>query len=1085
MGQISQYAPNCGYSYDKLDTIIYLLPSNSLKKIYIDNGEAYISGLTGTPLVLHGYDISFNEESSSDERYKFQKSLTFSLHGYANRSTLEGNYYAVIKSKDGTKWMVNVDFPSVIKYDFKLDGSQYGTTFTFTSLSNFPTLRLATELPKGLIICKQLHISGIDSLKLLNNNLTRLDYNNKVLYVQSGSSFLDVDFLGKSASIQEQYDGEIVTTTITFNISFDAYKSSWHYNLLEFASNNYCSIIKPKDNDNIFFSGFNHGLQPSYKIEATSTNSNSDIITVTLTEKSLHGSVASSEYEEEEDTSTRWLYVNNLYGAPVYECYGDSLAMYILKKEVDAYGVETGNYMCYSGTSSQFTELNIVGEFTEIKTFSEPTCRADGCKLTTTIPNTITFYGVDCDIYEISGSCPWHVVSIPDTLFVNPLSGEANYNYAIQLCNTTAPTSSGVSGTLGIAIGDDTEPSKLITINVLQERGVAWENPQYVNCLKQNVVFGIKPNCSISFISQWPDGVTCQIQGSQLIVSIPRNESTADTKTYIIGLRNCTGKYGNATIYQDKTYERWMDTSDYICESGSSYVKQQRYTGTTATNINTPTLEYRKGSLITIADFNKCGSITRWTWNDKYICENGNKFKVDEEEIFSGTTWVKSGVSRLGEMVESASSFCQETVEYKWVLSSQWECESCGIQTRTISATTPYCYLYDKYLDVYEQISDDCGVTWYTNSTIPTVIEVNSSDCGYVPYLSQYLSFVATESGTFKFNGNSISYSLDSGTTWTTLASNTDSPTVSANSKIMWKANLTPTRNGIGHFTSSGHFTAEGNVMSLLYGDDFFKKLDLSGKNYAFAELFYDCNKLTNAENLMLPATTLSNYCYQNMFEYCSSLTTAPSLPATTLAVGCYSNMFLFCTSLTTAPQLPATTLAMNCYDAMFQGCTSLTTAPQLLALNLAINCYREMFVDCSGLTTVHVLPSTSLVESCYERMFYGCTSLTTVPSDMLPALNLANSCYRDMFDGCTSLTTAPILSAPTLARLCYSGMFNECSNLNAITCLATDISAEECTDYWVSYVAESGTFTKASSMNDWTSGDNGIPSGWTVVDAA
>ena len=409
------------------------------------------------------------------------------------------------------------------------------------------------------------------------------------------------------------------------------------------------------------------------------------------------------------------------------------------------------------------------------------------------------------------------------------------------------------------------------------------------------------------------------------------------------------------------------------------------------------------------------------------------------------------------------------------------------ITYRTISGT-PYCSGYDKYVDVYYQESYDYGLTWDTISITPTLNEAQSTDCGYVPPAPTYLTFVAQESGTFSFtpnNNNVISYSLDSGSTWT----QGNSVSVSSGDVVMWKGEmtptLTPTTNGIGHFTSSGHFTAEGNVMSLLYGDDFFKKLDLSGKNYAFAELFYDCNKLTNAENLMLPATTLSNYCYQNMFEYCSSLTTAPSLPATTLAVGCYSNMFLFCTSLTTAPQLPATTLAMNCYDAMFQGCTSLTTAPQLLALNLAINCYREMFVDCSGLTTVHVLPSTSLVESCYERMFYGCTSLTTVPSDMLPALNLANSCYRDMFDGCTSLTTAPILSAPTLARLCYSGMFNECSNLNAITCLATDISAEECTDYWVSYVAESGTFTKASSMNDWTSGDNGIPSGWTVVDAA
>lgn len=37
-----------------------------------------------------------------------------------------------------------------------------------------------------------------------------------------------------------------------------------------------------------------------------------------------------------------------------------------------------------------------------------------------------------------------------------------------------------------------------------------------------------------------------------------------------------------------------------------------------------------------------------------------------------------------------------------------------------------------------------------------------------------------------------------------------------------------------------------------------------------------------------------------------------------------YSNMFQNCTSLTTAPELPATTLATSCCEYMFQNCTSL-----------------------------------------------------------------------------------------------------------------------------------------------------------------
>ena len=61
--------------------------------------------------------------------------------------------------------------------------------------------------------------------------------------------------------------------------------------------------------------------------------------------------------------------------------------------------------------------------------------------------------------------------------------------------------------------------------------------------------------------------------------------------------------------------------------------------------------------------------------------------------------------------------------------------------------------------------------------------------------------------------------------------------------------------------------------------------------------------------------------------------------------------------------------------------------------------------------------------------------------------------------------------------------MFNGCKKLNSITCIATDISATNCTYNWVSGVASSGTFTKTGSMTSWTSGANGIPSGWTVED--
>jgi hypothetical protein len=118
----------------------------------------------------------------------------------------------------------------------------------------------------------------------------------------------------------------------------------------------------------------------------------------------------------------------------------------------------------------------------------------------------------------------------------------------------------------------------------------------------------------------------------------------------------------------------------------------------------------------------------------------------------------------------------------------------------------------------------------------------------------------------------------------------------------------------------TGKIAASGNLNTLLKADG--SVLDLTGRDYCYSDMFNGCSSLTTAPEL--PATTLAGYCYSYMFRNCTSLTTAPELPATTLTDNCYYYMFSNCTSLTKAPELPATTLADSCYRFMFNGCTSL-----------------------------------------------------------------------------------------------------------------------------------------------------------------
>ena len=158
-----------------------------------------------------------------------------------------------------------------------------------------------------------------------------------------------------------------------------------------------------------------------------------------------------------------------------------------------------------------------------------------------------------------------------------------------------------------------------------------------------------------------------------------------------------------------------------------------------------------------------------------------------------------------------------------------------------------------------------------------------------------------------------------------------------------------------GKFSSTGLHSVGGNIMTLLYGDLTEEKTVISTQSQFFMMFDSDSN-LISASNLLLPATTLANSCYQQMFAGCTSLTEAPELPATELVRGCYSYMFYNCSSLTAEPELPATTLASGCYNCMFQGCTSLTEAPELPATILAEGCYSQMFRDCTSLNYIKAM---------------------------------------------------------------------------------------------------------------------------------
>lgn len=511
---------------------------------------------------------------------------------------------------------------------------------------------------------------------------------------------------------------------------------------------------------------------------------------------------------------------------------------------------------------------------------------------------------------------------------------------------------------------------------------------------------------------------------------------------------------------------RWVETTGYMCNGVTKFnreVKQVSYDEGISWH---DTADYRAGSTIIEQKSADCGYAERWVETGEYRCEytadtpdaqyrwvnmpietdyecvDTSKYYKQKYQVStdSGVTWsdVVPAQYRVGDLYEASSLDCGAEATYRWYRLPINEGYVC-------SGTSKY------YKEVY-QVSTDSGSTW--NDVVPAqyrtgdLNETDSLDCGsMVDFSREYLTIVPLEPAVITYytaiyeERRPISYSLDGGSTWIEGTTDSSGTVITANTgqKVMFKGNLLTQdeyMQYVGDFKTNGYrCNVQGNVMSLLYGDNFIGQTNLYSTEFMW--LFED-TQIVNAHNLILPATALTEKCYYGMFANDGlwgerSLETAPALPATTLAKGCYCNMF--------------------------EGCYNLVEVPS-------------------------ILPATTLTESCYDGMFTGCRSLKTTPQ--LPATTLANYCYKGMFHGCSSLTTAPELPAATLTEDCYRDMFGGCTKLNYIKCLATDISAEECTAAWVVNVATTGTFVKAANMSGWAQdhGGSAIPYGWTIENA-
>ena len=334
--------------------------------------------------------------------------------------------------------------------------------------------------------------------------------------------------------------------------------------------------------------------------------------------------------------------------------------------------------------------------------------------------------------------------------------------------------------------------------------------------------------------------------------------------------------------------------------------------------------------------------------------------------------------------------------------------------------------MYNKYRVQKKQVSNDNGQTWSDVTPAETrqgeYIDSYQTlaECEYVDYSTQYLTFESQS------NNNTITFKKGQNVTAKTISASTDNGnTWTAYTSTTGGTTLATLNNGE-KLLVKGVNSAYGT--GTYGGETYYNRFLGSG---AF-EVYGNVTSLIYGDDYEESGTTIGNYAFQGLFYNSDNLISAKNIV------------------------FPSTTIGSYSYGQMFHRCHNLVEAPSSINVVNGNSACMEMFRACSGLTTPPSLPSTTLGGGCYYWMFGGCTSLTTAPE--LPATTLVNSCYGYMFNGCT--------------------------NLNYIKCLATNISSSSSLRYWVENVASTGTFVKAASMNDWTTGNNGIPTNWTVQDA-
>ena len=462
---------------------------------------------------------------------------------------------------------------------------------------------------------------------------------------------------------------------------------------------------------------------------------------------------------------------------------------------------------------------------------------------------------------------------------------------------------------------------------------------------------------------------------------------------------------GGYVIYQrltdcspktDKLY-RWITLSgdtDYICQNFNKYEKQQKQysedSGATWVDFRPPI--YRAGELIE-AESEDCGYVPRdYRWInidprvDYYCVETTKYYKQKRQYSEDGIHWIDviPYEYKRGDIAEEKST----------------DCGYIEPQYREISGD-PYCNGVDKVFDLMNQVSYDGGITWITTSTVMTLIEKNSEDCGYVPPepIYRWVNLdPATDfycSGTTKMYKQQKQYSTDNGETW------------------KWVEPAEYREGGVAETKSTDCGYLPANTKWYATYPFGYTKYALCDGNYELAK-----KDITTSNIRTVVIGDCIKTIADSVFQYCGNLKSASiGSGVTTIA----DNVFNVCSHLTSVTFKEGIQLK-KIGNNVFRQCLDLVNID--LPDSLTSIGYRA-FENCNSLESI-VIPDN--VISIGDSIFEFCSSLTSCTIG-----NGITSISKFAFSNCTSMTGITI---PIGVKNIGAEAFQDCSSLTEIVCL-------------------------------------------------